>query len=70
MLDLNDYVRSLETMVILIFLVEKLARICRRMMAELGSKRPANGGSTQVSTSLDVGCGIPTYGFCIYEAES
>lgn len=69
-LNLNDYVKSLETIVILIFLVEKPARICRRMMAELGNKRSANSGNTQVSTSLDVGCGIPTYGFYIYEAES
>lgn len=69
-LDCNDCARSIETMTILTFLVEKLARICHRMAAELGEKNPTDGGNIQVSGSLDIGCSTQPCGFGSYEVES
>lgn len=70
-LDCKDCARSIETMTVLTFLFEKLARICHRMAAELGEKDPAEGGNMQISGSLDnIGCNIQPCGFGSYEVES
>lgn len=69
-LDCNECQRSIETMTILAFLVEKLARICHRMVAELGEKNPTGGGNVQISGSLDIGCNMQPCGFGSYEVES
>lgn len=69
-LDCNECRRSIETMTILAFLVEKLARICHRMAAELGEKNPTDGNNVQVSGSLDIGCNMQPCGFGSYVVES
>lgn len=62
-LDCNGCARSIETMIVLTFLAEKLARMCLRVVAQLGEKAPAAG-------SLDVPCSNVFCGFGSYEVES
>lgn len=57
-LGCKDCAKSIETMIILTFLVEKLARICHRMVAGLGEKDPPDGSNIQPC------------GFGSYEVES
>ncbi|KAG6353255.1 hypothetical protein INS49_007554 [Diaporthe citri] len=57
-LDCNDCARSIENMIILTFLVEKLARVCHGMVSAIREKDPENCGNIQ------------PFGFGSYEVES
>lgn len=60
-LDCKGCARSVETMIVLTFLAEKLARMCCRVVAQLGEKAAAG---------LDVPCRNVFCGFGSYEVES
>lgn len=69
-LDCKHCATSIETMIILTFLIEKLACVCHRIVVELGNKGSNNVGIYQISGSFDISCNNLHCGFGSYEVES